>query len=296
MIRAPIALFVYKRLEHTKQLVSSLKQNIMASESDLFIFSDAPQNETTSLKVEEVRKYIYTIAGFRSVQIIEREKNYGLANSIINGVNFVLNKYGRIIVLEDDLILSPHFLKYMNDALELYSNEEDVVSIHGYIYPVRAKLPETFFLRGADCWGWATWKRGWELFNPDTVDLINQLKDKKLINEFNLNGAYNNFKMLRNQARGKIDSWAIRWHASAFLKNMLTLYPGRSLVKNIGFDLMGTHTKSMNVYDTIPSRSEIMIKAIPVEVNIEARKEIEKFFTDTQDSLIKKLMRKIKTA
>jgi GR25 family glycosyltransferase involved in LPS biosynthesis len=268
----------------------------MASESDLFIFSDAPQNETTSLKVEEVRKYIYTIAGFRSVQIIEREKNYGLANSIINGVNFVLNKYERIIVLEDDLILSPHFLKYMNDALELYSNEEDVVSIHGYIYPVRTKLPETFFLRGADCWGWATWKRGWELFNPDTVDLINQLKDKKLINEFNLNGAYNNFKMLQNQARGKIDSWAIRWHASAFLKNMLTLYPGRSLVKNIGFDLMGTHTKSMNVYDTIPSRSEIMIKAIPVEVNIEARKEIEKFFTDTQDSLIKKLMRKIKTA
>ncbi|MDD4082332.1 MAG: glycosyltransferase [Sphaerochaetaceae bacterium] len=156
---APIVLFVYSRLDHTKRTVEALKNNLLADESNLIIFSDAPKNEKSKKAVEEVRKYIHSIKGFKSVKIIERKNNVGLANSIIDGVTKVVNKYGKIIVLEDDLVTSKYFLNFMNDSLELYKNESKVISISGYTYPVGG-LAETFFIKGTDCWGWATWKRG----------------------------------------------------------------------------------------------------------------------------------------
>ena len=153
---APIALFVYNRPGHTQQTVEALLKNELAMESDLFIFSDAAKSSEIEVKVNAVREFIKSISGFRSLTIIERESNLGLANSIIDGVTNLCNEYGQVIVLEDDLVTSPFFLKYMNDGLNYYRDEEQVISIHGYIYPFDAKLPETFFLRGADCWGWAT--------------------------------------------------------------------------------------------------------------------------------------------
>ena len=227
---APIALFVYNRLLHVQNTVEALQRNKFASESDLYIFSDGPSGEVEIENVLKVREYLKTIIGFKSVAIIEREENLGLARSIISGVTEIVDKYDRIIVLEDDLITSPFFLKFMNEALEFYKDEINVISIHGYLYPVKAQLPRTFFLRGADCWGWATWKRGWNLFEPDGKKLLYELKARKLKKQFDNNGAYPYTKMLEKQVKGKNNSWAIRWHASAFLKGKLTLYPGNSLI------------------------------------------------------------------
>ena len=277
MVLAPIVLFVYNRPWHMRQTIEALQKNELAEASGLFIFSDGPKSGDDKEKVLEVREYIKTISGFKRVNLVEREQHLGLANSIINGVTEIINKYGRIIVLEDDMVSSPYFLKFMNEALEFYKDEEKVISIHGYIYPVNAQLPETFFLRGADCWGWATWKRGWDLFEPNGRKLLHEIWKRKLQKRFDINGAYPYTKMLEKQIRGKNDSWAIKWYASAFLKNKLTLYPGRTLVFNIGLDGSGMHCRVTNIYDTKVSKEPISIKNIPIEENSVALAGIEKY-------------------
>ena len=293
---APIALFVYKRPWHTQQTVESLKKNLLAAESELFIFSDNAKYPEDQKRVDEVRKYIRGITGFKKVNITERDENLGLAESIIKGVTTIINRYGKIIVLEDDMLLSEYFLQYMNEALDLYEKEDDVISIHSYIYPVKtkAKLPETFFLKGADSWGWATWKRGWDLFESDAEKLYNQIKNRKLEYEFDYQGATNYVKMLKRQINGKVDSWAIRWYASAFLKNKLTLYPGRSLLNNIGTDREGTHTQMTEDYETIITDKPVRIEKISVKVNKEAQKAFENFFIRIRPNFLKRYLKFIK--
>lgn len=285
---APIALFVYKRVEHTRQTIESLKKNELASESDLIIFSDAAKNEKDKSHVKNVRQLISDVEGFKSVKLILNRENKGLANSLISGITEVVNEYGKIIVLEDDMITSRFFLRYMNNALNLYEQNDKVISIHGYVYPVMQKLPETFFLKGADCWGWATWQRGWKLFNADSKLLLNEIRKRKLEFEFDIDGTTNNLKMLKNQIAGKVDSWAIRWHASAFINEKLTLYPGRSLVRNIGMDDMGTHTKSTKIYETVLSDTPIEVAEIPIEQNLEARKAFKEYFKSIKPNFLKR--------
>jgi len=287
----PIILFVYNRPWHTQQTVEALKKNELACESDFFIFSDGPKVENDE-NVRKVREYIKTIDGFKSVTIIEREKNLGLANSVIAGVTEIVNRFGKVIVLEDDLVTSKYFLKFMNDALDFYEHEEKVISIHGYIYPVKSKLPETFFLKGADCWGWATWKRGWKIFNSNGNELLKRIKEQDIHNEFDFNGAYPFTDMLEAQVKGKVDSWAIRWHASAFLKGKLTLYPGRSLVSNIGMDNSGTHCGENKEFDNNTIDREVKIKKIDVVENEEAKKVIAQFFKSREnDSVLGRVTR-----
>jgi hypothetical protein len=274
---APIALFTYNRPEHTRLTLEALAKNELASDSDLIIYSDGPKNDAGAGKVQAVRNYLHTVSGFKSITINEKEKNCGLANSIINGVTEVVNKYGIIIVLEDDMVTSPYFLRYMNDALKIYQNEEKVISIHGYMYPVKAQLPETFFLHGADCWGWATWKRGWDLFEADGKKLQTELKSRKLFFAFNMNGSFPFADMLEGQIQGRNDSWAIRWHASAFLKNKLTLYPGHSLLLNTGNDQSGSNRSAK--MDTMPeiSTGKITVARVPLCVNHKALSAIGDF-------------------
>ena len=292
MTLAPIVLFVYNRLEHTKQTVAALQQNKLAKESELFIYSDAPKNDKYSLHVKNIREYIRTIDGFKQITIIEREKNLGLADSIIDGVTKVVNEYGKIIVLEDDLITSPYFLKFMNEALEMYKNEEKIASIHGYIYPIEG-LPETFFIKGADCWGWATWKEKWAVFESDGQKLLNELNKRKLQKEADFNHSYGYTKMLKDQIKGKNSSWAIRWHMSAFLKNMLTLYSGKSYVQNIGLDVQGTHCQtSTKVFDIELNQSFFLTK-IRIEEDLCSRKKIENYFWTIKSNLIQKIKSKI---
>ncbi len=275
---APIVLFVYNRLWHTRQTVESLQKNKFAINSDLFIFSDGPKNISDSLLVDELRSYLKTISGFKSVNVIEKKINNGLSKSIITGVGEIVERFGKVIVLEDDIVTSPFFLKYMNDALGLYENENKVASVHGYVYPVKEELPNTFFLRGADCWGWATWKRAWKMFEPDGKKLLNELEYNKLTDRFDFYGGYPFTQMLKNQVMGRNNSWAIRWHASVFLKEKLTLYPRKSLVKNIGFDNSGVHSGFFNIFSVETCDSFLDVKSIPIVENVKAYSIIERYF------------------
>lgn len=279
MALSPVVVFAYNRPWHIRQTIDSLRKNTLASESEVFIYSDAASAEAELDKVAEVRAYIKTLGrGFKKVTVVERDINFGLADSIIDGVTTVLGMYGKIIVLEDDMVTSPHFLTYMNEGLERFSCSDDVISIHGYLYPVRGVLPEAFFLLGADCWGWATWQRGWSLFNPDGKALFDELERRKLTKLFDFNNSYPYTEMLKRQISGANHSWAIRWYASAFLAGKLTLYPGRSLVNNIGNDSSGRHCGSTSNLDVRLSDVPINLSGIEIVQSVAARLAFQRFF------------------
>ena len=286
----PIILFVYNRPFHTKLVIDALLKNELANRTPLIIYSDGAKREYHVEAVRNVREIIHKIKGFANIEIIERKINIGLADSIISGVDEVLNKYDQTIVLEDDLITSPFFLQYMNDALRLYSDREKVASVHGYCYPVQRQMPDTFFLKGADCWGWGTWKRAWKTFERNPLVLLSQLAKNNRIKQFDYDGTVNNYKMLRKQAAGKIDSWAIRWHASCFLQNMFTLYPGKSLIKNIGNDQTGTHTQATNDYDVDIANECINLVEIKVEEKQEILNIVEGYFKSIKMNYLQKLI------
>jgi hypothetical protein len=293
MNTSPIALFVYNRPEHTRKTVEALQRNNLAKESELFIFSDSPKDDKSKEKVEKVRDYLKTVTGFKKVTVIERSENLGLAKSIISGVTQIVNKYGEIIVLEDDLVTSPYFLEYMNGALDLYEKENRVISIHGYTLPVKKPLPETFFIKGADCWGWATWKRGWDLFEPDGKKLLAKLEKRNLIKEFDFDGTYNYSGMLKRQIAGLTNSWAIRWYASAFLAHKLTLYPGESLVQNIGQDASGTHMGKGGLYNTLLSNKKTNIGEVEITENKEARRVFIQYFKSLKPNIFERIIKKM---
>jgi hypothetical protein len=290
---APVALFVYNRPWHTRQSIEALLANAEASETALYVFSDAPRDAAANKAVVEVRSYLRDITGFKSLSIIERENNFGLSRSIIDGVSSVCEQHGQVIVLEDDLVTSPYFLKFMNQGLEKYRDERRVISIHGYVYPVEQILPETVFLKGADCWGWATWKRGWDLFDPDGQRLLDELKRRKLTRQFDFDGSYPYTKMLKDQITGKNNSWAIRWYASAFLCDKLTLYPGRSLVHNIGLDGSGIHCSEVNCFSGVLAFDRILVEDIAIEESLFARQLFTKFHKRSRQSLPVRITNKI---
>ena len=289
---APIVLFIYNRPWHTQQTVETLQKNELANESELFIYSDAAKNEQASESVNAVREYIKTINGFKEITIILRDKNWGLADSIIDGVTKIVNEYGRIIVLEDDLVTSPYFLKFMNEGLTMYENEDKVASIHGYIYPID-NLPNTFFIKGADCWGWATWKRAWDVFEPNGQKILDELKSRGLEKGADFNNSYGLTQMLKDQIKGKNNSWAVRWYMSAFLKDMLTLYPGKSYVQNIGNDDSGTHCSASDIFRVELSMRNNSNRLELVE-NSDNRKKMEIFFHSINGTFIQKLKTRIK--
>lgn len=261
---APIALFTYNRPAKTKRVLESLMLNAEAKDSDLYIFSDGAKNEKAIQEVEDNRKYIHTISGFKSITIIEREKNWGLANSLIAGITDVINKYGRVIVVEDDLILSPYFLKFMNDGLEKYKDDDRVASISGFLNPV-GEVSEPFFLRYFACWGWATWKRGWDLLINDSRELLRKLRWKT--NDFNIGGTGPFYGILYCDKVGLNDSWAVRFYASQFLAGKLQLFPNKTLVVQGGTDGSGTHcTERDTTYDGMQvAISPIKLYEIPVK-------------------------------
>jgi len=225
--------------------------NELAEQSDLIVYSDGPKNDKDNDSVKSVRHFINNINGFKSLTIIERNTNWGLAANIIDGVTEIVNKFDRVIVLEDDLVTSPVFLSFMNQALEHFSRNEKVLQISGYMFDVDIEEEsDAIFLPFISSWGWATWKRAWDHFDPLMSGYEQLKKDRGLQHKFNLEGAYNYFSMLEAQRKGKVDSWAIRWYLSVFLVEGLILYPVRSLVKNCGFDGSGTHCKGGGLSST----------------------------------------------
>ena len=241
-MNAPVALFVYNRPDLTRQTVDALAANALAVDTPLHVFSDAPKSETARQSVEEVRSYIRTITGFKSVSILERETNFGLARSIIDGVTGLCERYGRVIVVEDDLVTSSRFLSYMNDALAFYEHDAPVMQISGHIadVPEFSRRAEGLFVPFITSWGWGTWERAWKFFDPSARGWERIRDDRALRKRFNLDGHFDYATMLQMQLDGKIDSWAIRWYLSVFMQGGLALFPPRSFVRNIGF-ASGTH-------------------------------------------------------
>ncbi len=296
MALAPVVLFTYNRPQHTESTLKALMACELAAESNLIIYSDGAKRESDWEKVNETRKLIQNFTAFKSIEIIESDRNKGLAKSVIEGVSEVIKKYGKVIVLEDDLVVSPTFLAYMNHYLDEYEKEEKVISIHGYVYPIKANSNAPFFIQGADCWAWATWKRGWALFDPDAQKLYEAIsKDKELADRFDFGGSYPYLKMLKDQMEGKVDSWAIRWYASAFLNNKLTLYPSSTLVRNIGMDGSGTHVAKTDKFDFFEvNDSDEFLKPEKVEQDESMYQAFRRFFKSLSPSLLKRFLNKLK--
>lgn len=252
MIYAPIVLFTYNRLEELKKTVYALQNNALAIESDLFIYSDAAKNENDISKIQKVREFLHSIRGFKSVQIIERDHNFGLAKSVIQGASEILEKYGKIIVLEDDIITSENFLCYMNSALEFYESNEKVFSISGHTIPLKTlekwKKDTYIGLRPAS-WGWATWKNQWENIDWEVLDYDTFIQDRSKTRKFN-HGGVDLTRMLRHYREGKNNSWAIRWAYAMYKAGKYTIYPKVTKVQNIGFSDEGTHCNGVNIYES----------------------------------------------
>ena len=297
---APILVFAYNRLEHLKRCLDSLQRNTLAKESDLFIISDGAKNPATEGSVQEVRDYLakyecqHDRMSFSSVTIIERGKNWGLADNIIDAVTRFVDDYDRVIVLEDDLVVAPYFLQFMNDALEVYKDEPRVGHIQACDFINSPDMPMTFLIKWTGSWGWGTWKRAWKHFNPNGQQLLQQLEEKQLTKQFDFNSKYGFTRMLHRQIAGLNNSWAIRWNASLFLADMLSLNVGRSLVQNEGFDNSGTNCGGGNLYN-----SNLWMQPIPVikepiiEENGFVRHQFELYYGRT-NSFWAKAWRRIK--
>jgi hypothetical protein len=291
---APILLFVYNRPVHTAQALEALLRNEQAARSHLFIYSDAARSEADRKEVEATRRLIHEVTGFGEVTIIERSENWGLARNIIDGVTTAVNRFGRVIVLEDDLIVAPHFLSFMNDALDAYQDEPRVGHIQACDFTQDPSLPDTFLIKWTGSWGWATWDRAWKLFNPDGAALLRELHERKLTRTFDFDGTYGYTRMLRRQVEGINRSWAIRWNASLFLADVLSLNVGHSLVQNNGFDGSGTNCGGGGLYD-----STLWMQPLPVEKitviaeNKEARQAYVRYYRRT-NSFWAKAIRRIK--
>lgn len=291
---APILLFVYNRPEHVRRNIQALLKNELAAESELFIYSDAAKDETSQAAVKEVRAFIRSIQGFKKITITERAENWGLTRSIIDGVTTLINRYGRVIVLEDDLVVAPHFLQFMNDALETYRDEERVGHIQACDFTHDPSLPDTFLIKWTGSWGWGTWDRAWKHFNADGKALLTELESRKLTYTFDFNGKYGYTRMLRRQIEGKNNSWAIRWNASLFLKGILSLNVGKSLVQNEGFDGSGTNCGGGGLYASELYMERLPVKKIsPIEENIQARNAYVRYYART-NSFMAKAIRRIK--
>ena len=295
---APIVLFVYNRLDHTQGVIETLLKNTLAKESEFYIFSDAAKTENGVEKVNEVRKFIRDDSwhtGFKKVSIIEAEKNKGLAKSIIGGVSEIIQKYGKVIVLEDDLKLSPYFLEYMNDALEYYREDEKIWSISGYSFPMKSlkKYSHDIFYSYRGCsWGWATWADRWETVDWQVKEYEQFINDPKWIERFN-RGGVDLTNMLKMQMDGKIDSWAIRWCFSQSNQDMYTVYPRISYLENAGCDGSGIHSSVYDEYYTDMSQCVPKCKFETLKIEKKIAKEFQMKYKDTIRKKIRRRLQKI---
>ena len=245
---APIAIFAFNRPNHLANCLQSLERSVGLENSEGTIFIDGARNDQEAILVSSTVGVALKFASKYNFRVEARQENFGLAKSITSGIDEMFSRSSKLIIIEDDLILAKGFLGFMNKGLSRYENNSGVASISGYQYPIEKELHTSVFLKGADCWGWATWKDRWEQTSFSGKELLDQIRTKKLANEFNLEGSNNYVDLLEKQILGEINSWAILWHASMFLQNRLSLYPPYSLVSNEGGDGLGTHFGNNQLY------------------------------------------------
>jgi FkbM family methyltransferase len=287
---APIVLFVYNRPWHTQKTLEALSRNNLAEQSILYIYADGPKNgsnEQALKKIADTRAIAKSKNWCKEVCIIERENNAGLAESIISGVTETVNKYGKVIVLEDDIVTSTSFLKFMNQALDIYELEEKVWHISGYWYPAKgsSRLDETFFFCAATCWGWATWQRSWYKFTNNAIEIKDRiLKIENAVSRFNIEDAYPFFDQLQLNINNIISTWAVKWYGSIFLNGGLSLHPRQSFTNNIGLDGSGINCETSSVFAWPVLADKVKIKKIPIVESTLSRVLLKRFFNQPNHS------------
>lgn len=277
---APIVVVAFNRPTHLKKIIDALALNDLSAESPVFIYCDGARDDKDIENVAAVRRVAKSASAFKSVHVIERPHNFGLSENTTSAISDVVAEYGKAIMLDDDIYTSPFFLRYMNDALTLYEDDERVAQIGGFCpFATNKGIPETFFLRGTECWGWATWKRAWRLFDDNAGKHLIDIYSRGLERTFNYNDTYSFTHLLHLYNTGAISSWDTCWYASVFLNNMFTLLPNTSLVRNIGPDGTGAHCAASAIFDATPLRATpVTVVRQPVVDCAAAREQYELFF------------------
>ncbi|MDX8126529.1 glycosyltransferase [Methylomonas sp. OY6] len=289
-ITAPILIFTYDRPAHTRRTVESLQKNLLAEYSEVFFYADGAKSENDRHAVDEVRHYIKSIKGFKKISIIERTRNYGLSANIIDGVSEILSKHPNIIVLEDDIVTGPYFLKFMNESLSRFESNDQIWHISGWSHPILPDgLADCYFWRGMDCWGWATWADRWAHFEKKP-HLLKSTWSRDKIFRFNIDGADNLWRQVEDNISNNINTWAIFWYATIFDRNGLCLSPTVSLVNNIGFDGSGENCGVSADFHVNLSKNQVNSWPICIEESTIALKRIKQFY------LLKKIYSPIKLA
>ena len=273
----PICLFTYNRLNETIKTIEALQNNFLAKDSDLYIYSDGGKTEKDKEKVTKVREYLYSISGFKSITTFESPTNRGLANSVISGVSKILELNERVIILEDDLVTSPNFLDFMNQALMFYQEDNTIFSISGYTLNL-SSLPgkkDYYFGYRASSWGWGIWRDRWKVIDWKVTEYENFIKDRSLVEKFKRGGS-DLPRMLSNQINGRIDSWAIRFCFHQFKCNLMTVFPTKSKIISIGFSNEATNTIGSQRFNT-PLDKEIKRKFYFEKFNNIDQKVINEF-------------------
>ncbi len=291
---APIILFVYNRLDHTKKTVQALLNNQLADKSTIFICSDGAKDDNETHKVNQVRKYIKTINGFKEINIINRDKNWGLADSIIDGVTKIINEFDKVIVLEDDLVSSPFFLKYMNDALDHFKEKKDIYHISGWNYPFNNnQLGDVFLWRLMNCWGWATWSDRWFLYKKNIKETINEFTSND-IKRFNIDDTENFWNQILANESGNISTWAIFWYATIYKNRGLCVNPSKSFITNIGHDNSGTHCTSSDEYISELCMNDKIDFNIDISESAIAIQEVKNFYKNNKKNIFQRIINRFR--
>ena len=281
---SPVIIFAYNRLDHLEKTIEAISKNRLADESQFYVFQDGPrEKDLTDNSYARVTEYCKNLNLGKTCTFIKRDNNYGLFKSVITGVTETIEKHNSVIILEDDLITSPSFLQYMNESLNYYENISQVGTINGYSYNMDKNLPKYYFLRGANPYGWGTWKDRWSLLETDTTLLKKKLISRNLVKEWDYG---HGLKMLKDQEEGKISSWLICWHTSLFLKGKLTLFPSHSFVYHNGFDESATHCTDGDKLDKHQYKVENLnnsynfkdIEKTPIKEDSSIRNSIQHFY------------------
>jgi hypothetical protein len=277
---APIIFFCYNRPDHTRQVLESLYNNRLSNESSLWIYVDGPKpeaSEETLAAISKVKEIIREKKWCGQVTIVESELNKGLIQSNVEGVTRMVNEFGKVIAVEDDNLLSPGFLTFMNDALDFYEHNPNVMHVCGYVQPVFRDVPigqSTYFFYHTYTWGWGTWKRAWDKFNTDPLEVWKAVKAKGNMRKLNMDQTFEFFWGLKAVKKGKLQSWNASWHSTVFLNDGLCLYPQKSMVSNIGHDGSGTNCEPDERYRI---QADALADYIPVNaIALEEHKGMKK--------------------
>lgn len=286
-LNAPVVVFLYNRPDHAKKTIDALAKNYGAEQTDLVIYVDHAEKREHKEGNLKVKDLVKNISGFKKINIVYRDRNYGLALNIQDGVTEVVNEYGRVIVIEDDIVTSPYFLKYVNDSLDMYEDDMAVGSISGCNYPAILSCVEdqTYFLRIPLCWGWATWKNRWDWFDKNLSEV--EFIDSEIKHYINFDGEKDYFIQAIQNRLGKINTWFVFWYIALAKRKCLTLFPKYSLVDNIGHDGSGENCGEDEFFFEL-YESEIIVNKIEVVESIKALEAHQVYFKSLEKPFLRK--------